>query len=198
MLKEHLIPKTDKGIQTRNKLFRAAEYTFGKKGYHQGSVTEITQLAEVSLGTFYTYFESKYHIFESLLWDMLGELTRLIRQRTAGIENRIEKEREGFRALLYFLKERPYWYNLFPQAEFVDKDLHRKIFEEFAQIYIKRIEESIEKGQIRKLNSEMLVYSLMGIVNYIGLKWIIWDKKDITDDMLDEIMDFITYGIAKE
>lgn len=197
MLNQNLKPKTDRGVRTRNKLLRAAEYTFGKKGYHQSSIIEITQKAEVSLGSFYTYFESKHNIFEALLWEMLGELTISIKQGTKGIENRIDVEREGFRALFQFLKERPYWYNLFPQAEFVDKELHKNVFNKFAYGYMKRIDESIEKGEIRSLNSEMLVYSFMGLINYLGLKWIIWDKREIDDELLDEIMDFVKYGILK-
>lgn len=185
-------------MQTRNKLLRAAEYIFGKNGYHQSSIVEITQKAEVSLGNFYTYFESKYQIFEALLWDMQSELTRLLQERTSGIENRIDIEREGFKTLFYFLKERPYWYSLFPQAEFVDKELHRKIFDKFAQSYIHRIEDAIEKGDIRPLNAEMLVYSFMGIMNYLGMKWVLWDKKEVDDALLDELMDFIKFGIMKE
>lgn len=196
MSQENLKPKTNRGIQTRNKLFRSAEYIFGKNGYHQSSITEITQRAGVSLGNFYTYFESKYAIFEALLWDMQSELLSKLKQRTAGIENRIEMEREGFKAMFDFLKERPYWYSLFPQAEFVDKELHRKIFERFAKSYINRLEGSIKKGEIRNLNPEMLVYCFMGITNYLGMKWVLWDKKEVTDESIDEIMDFIKFGIS--
>jgi AcrR family transcriptional regulator len=196
MANENLKPKTNRGLQTRNKLLRSAEYIFGKNGYHQSSITEITQRAGVSLGNFYTYFESKYQIFEALLWDMQSELTRLIKLKTDGIENRIDMEREGFKALFEFLKERPYWYSLFPQAEFVNKELHREIFEKFATAYIRRLGQSIEKGEIRALNAEMLVYSFMGITNYIGMKWVIWDEREIDDKLIDEIMDFIKFGIS--
>jgi AcrR family transcriptional regulator len=194
----HLEPKTKRGIKTRNKLLRSAEVTFGKKGYHQSSITEITQTAGVSLGNFYTYFESKYQIFEDLLWEMRSELTRLIKERTAGIDNRVEMEREGFKALFEFVKRRPNWYSLFPQAEFVDKKLHRKAMEKFANPYIHRIEESIEKNEIRGLNAEMLVYSFMGIMNYLGMKWILWDKKEVNDELIDELMAFVKFGITME
>ena len=67
MSSENTMPKTMRGIQTRNKLFKSAEYLFGKNGYHQSSITEITQYAGVSLGNFYTYFESKYQIYAKSL-----------------------------------------------------------------------------------------------------------------------------------
>ncbi|WP_209120999.1 TetR/AcrR family transcriptional regulator [Alkalihalobacillus sp. BA299] len=195
MTEANLKPKTNRGIQTRNKLLRSAEYIFGKNGYHNSSITEITQRAGVSLGNFYTYFESKYKIFECLLWEMQRELIQLIKDRTAGIENRIEMERAGFKALFEFLKKRPYWYSLFPQAEFVNKELHRKTLEKFANTYIYRIEKSIKKKEIRNLNQEILVYSLMGIMNYLGMKWILWDKKEVDDELIDELMVFVKFGI---
>lgn len=198
MENEVLKPKTNRGVQTRNKLLRSAEYIFGKNGYHQSSITEITQHAGVSLGNFYTYFESKYQIFEELLWDMQEELLRMIKKHTAGIENRIEREREGFKTLFTFLKQRPYWYSLFPQAEFVNKELHRKAMEKFARAYSFRIEESMQRGQIRKMNPEILAYTFMGMTNYVGMKWVIWEEKEITDEMLDEIMSFVKFGIAKQ
>lgn len=192
---EHLMPKTNRGIQTRNKLLRSAEYIIGKEGYHQSSITEITKHAGVSLGNFYTYFESKYQIFEALLLDMQGELMHKLKRRTAGLENRIEIEREGFKAFFEFLKARPYWLSLFPQAEYVDKELHRRIIEKFAKPYIARLEDSIANGEIRAVNAEMLVYSFMGITNYIGLKWVLWDEKEVNNQLIDEVMDFIKYGI---
>ncbi|WP_233269550.1 TetR/AcrR family transcriptional regulator [Alteribacillus sp. YIM 98480] len=177
---------------------RSAEYVFGKNGYHQSSITEITQNAGVSLGSFYTYFESKFHIFETLLWEMVRGLIEVIKKRTIGIQNRIELEKEGFKAFFDFIKERPYWYSLFPQAEFVDKKLYQEIFEKFAESYVLRIQDSINKGEIRPVDPEILVYSFIGITNYIGMKWIIWDKKDVDDDLIEELMSFIKFGIAPE
>ncbi|OLO26624.1 hypothetical protein BTR23_22650 [Alkalihalophilus pseudofirmus] len=198
MSNDHLMPKTNRGIQTRNKLLRSAEYIFGKNGYHQSSISEITQNAGVSLGNFYTYFESKYQIFEALLWDMQAQLTQLIKTRISGIDNRIDIEREGIKVLFEFLKQRPYWYSLFPQAEFVNRDLYREIFEKFTKSYIKGLEEAIAKEEIRNLNAEMLVYSFMGITHYLGLKWILWENREVDDELIDELMEFIKYGIMKK
>lgn len=196
MQTEDLKPKTHKGIQSRNRLLRAAEYVFGEKGYHESSIVEITQHANMSLGSFYTYYESKYHIFEALLKDMIEELTRVLREKTANIQDRIEMERAGFKAMLEFVRDRPNWYNLFPQAEFVNKELYKEIYTKFADAYIRRIKQSMDSGEIRKLNPEVVVYSFIGIINSIGIKWVVWDKREIDDQLIDDLMDFIKYGIA--
>ncbi|WP_158737994.1 TetR/AcrR family transcriptional regulator [Alteribacillus sp. YIM 98480] len=188
-------PKTKKGMQTRDKLLSSAEYIFGNYGYHQASITEITQRAGVSLGSFYNYYESKYQIFEDLLWRMQNELIKFIKQRTETADDRIKVEREGFKALFMFLEERPYWYSLFPQAEFVDKELHQKLFSKFTNSYMKRLKKSLDNGEIRPINVELLVHCFMGIANYLGMKWVLWDQREINDELIDELMAFIKIGI---
>ena len=46
-------PKTRKGLATQAKLLEAAEAEFGERGYHDGSIVEITRRAGGGLGTFY-------------------------------------------------------------------------------------------------------------------------------------------------
>lgn len=50
---------TPKGLETREKLLRAAEEVFGQKGYYETSIVNISQEANVAQGTFYNYFPSK-------------------------------------------------------------------------------------------------------------------------------------------
>jgi hypothetical protein len=38
----------------------------------------------------------------------------------------------------------------------------------------------------------------MGISNFIGLKWIIFDDKEVPDEVIDQIMKFIKSGIFLE
>src|SRR5229473_1526344 len=46
----------------RERLFRAALTLFGKKGYAETTVQDITEAADVGKGTFFNYFPSKEHI----------------------------------------------------------------------------------------------------------------------------------------
>ena len=66
---------TSRGKRTRQQLLDAAELVFGEKGFEQSSIAEITQRAEVALGTFYVYFENKHAIFVELV-EQLGERLR--------------------------------------------------------------------------------------------------------------------------
>jgi hypothetical protein len=44
------------------------------------------------------------------------------------------------------------------------------------------------------IDAGILAYSLIGIANFIGLKWIIFDDKPVPDEVIHEIMRFIRSG----
>ena len=64
------LPRTERGRRTLRKLLDAAAEEFGEKGFHEASVSSITRRAEVALGSFYTYFDSKDALFRALVADM--------------------------------------------------------------------------------------------------------------------------------
>jgi len=43
----------------KSELLTAARTVFGKKGFHDASIEEIAELAEVAKGTVYLYYRSK-------------------------------------------------------------------------------------------------------------------------------------------
>lgn len=50
----------------RSHLLDAAEEVFGQKGYHDTSIKEIARLAEFSVGSVYSFFESKDALFRQI------------------------------------------------------------------------------------------------------------------------------------
>ncbi|OLS40741.1 TetR/AcrR family transcriptional regulator [Bacillus sp. MRMR6] len=187
-------PKTERGKQTKNKLLEAAEEEFGKFGFYQTGIVEITKNAKVSLGTFYTYFESKEAIFAELVLGIQRELRKTIKEKTHGITDRIELEEIGYRTFFEFLKKHRYMLRLFRQAEFVDETLHKQYFANLTAGYIEGMADSVQKGEIQNVDPEFLVYAFMGISDYIGMKWILWDGREV-DECVDEMMKLIKNGI---
>lgn len=193
-----LQPKTSRGKETKRKLLEAAEVTFGEKGFFQTGITDLTRQAEVSLGTFYTYFKSKEDIYRELVLNMQRMLRKKIKEETADITDRLQMERKGFSVFFTFLKEHKYLLKLFRQAEFVDPELHKSYFQTFSKGYIEGLKQSMKKEEIKSFDPEVLVYSLMGIVDYIGMKWIIWEEGDVDQETIDELMRFVFHGLAKD
>lgn len=67
-------PRTERGRRTRHHLVRAAREVFEREGYFAARVTDITSVADVAVGTFYTYFTSKEEIFLAVVGDIGDEV----------------------------------------------------------------------------------------------------------------------------
>lgn len=52
--------------QTHQQLLEAAEQVFAEKGYHNASILDVTEAADVSKRTFYLHFKSKDDLIEAL------------------------------------------------------------------------------------------------------------------------------------
>src|SRR6266478_5478282 len=63
----------------RERLFRAALALFGKKGYAETTVEDITEAADVGKGTFFNYFPTKEHILMAFGEMQLGKLEAIVR-----------------------------------------------------------------------------------------------------------------------
>lgn len=56
--------------EKRKHIFETAAMVFAERGYHQTSVKDITDKADISVGTFYSYFKNKEDVFEALYDEM--------------------------------------------------------------------------------------------------------------------------------
>ncbi|KAA9151856.1 TetR/AcrR family transcriptional regulator [Amycolatopsis acidicola] len=67
-------PLSGRGEVSRARLLQAARQVFGRLGYLDTSIADITTAARVSQPGFYTYFESKDEIFRELARTVIGEM----------------------------------------------------------------------------------------------------------------------------
>lgn len=51
---------------SRNQLLDAAEEVFGSKGFHDATLREVVELAEFSVGSVYSFFQSKDDLFQQV------------------------------------------------------------------------------------------------------------------------------------
>ena len=63
-----------KAIQTKKRIYETADQLFRKYGFENVSVDSIVEMAGVSKGTFYVYFDSKNSLAAALLNDFVNEV----------------------------------------------------------------------------------------------------------------------------
>jgi AcrR family transcriptional regulator len=65
---------TNRGRRSRAALVSAARTVFERDGFQAARITDISSLAGMAHGSFYTYFSSKEEVFEEVVKGLLGEL----------------------------------------------------------------------------------------------------------------------------
>ncbi len=189
------MPATPRGQRTRLRLLQAAETVFGEKGYERASIADITREAEVALGTFYVYFPDKQSLFVEVVDELGARLRRLIAEAVVGCENRIEVERAGLRTFFEFVGRHPRLYRIVRQAEFVDEACFRRYYDRFAHGYVSGLEQAMAAGEVRRMDPEALAYCLMGLSDFLGMRWVLWAGEGDVERVLDTAMDFIRHGL---
>lgn len=188
-------PKGARGRRTRQLLLAAAEAAFGTRGYFETSVTDITRQAGVAQGTFYVYFSSKRALFAELVRERSRDLRRTIQESVRGVADRREVERLGFEAFFHFIRRHRSMYRIVRQAEFVDPALFRWYYRRFAAGYIEGLRGAMRAGQIRRLDPEVLAYCLMGMGDFLGMRWVLWEKNGPRPSVVATMMDFMLRGL---
>jgi AcrR family transcriptional regulator len=174
----------------------AAEAVFGEKGYDRASVAEITQRAGVAQGTFYIYFPDKQSTFVELVKDLSHRLRQAIAQDGAGLSDRLEIERAGFRSFFAFIHTHRNLYRIVRQAEFVDEDVYRWYYRHLAEAYSAGLRRAMDDGQIRRMDAECLAYCLMGIADFVGARYVLWDGDHLPEEAMETVMGLIQRGMV--
>ncbi len=176
-------------------MLKAAEAVFGDKGYERASIADLTRKASVALGTFYVYFPDKQSIFVEVVDELGARLRRLIAESTASCTTRLEVEREGLRAFFEFVRQHPNLYRVVRQAEFVDADCYRRYYDRFAKGYVRGLTQAMEAGEVRRMDPEALAYCLMGIGDFLGMRWVLWEEDMGLERVLDTAMTLLSHGL---
>jgi len=189
-------PATARGQRTRQKILEAAEQVFGTRGYDSASIGDITRKAGVAQGTFYLYFPSKQAVFAELVRELGNMLRRTLTDAVRGVEDRLDIERAGFEAFLQFVQAHENLYRIVRQAEFVDEELYRDYYRRIADGYREGLARAMRKGHMRKLDPEAVAYALMGIFDFCGMRWVLWEGKQPPKKVLDDLFALIREGLA--
>ncbi|MFW5893294.1 MAG: TetR/AcrR family transcriptional regulator [Bacillota bacterium] len=192
-------PSTRNAKATFKEIEAAAIRLFYENGYHGTTVGNITAEAGVAAGTFYLYFPSKLTLYKHILTSFSHNIRSEIAANVSKKKSRYEKEREGIRTFLEYAKKNPEMYNIIWESLYIDRDLFREYYESFSKRYVAGLDYAVANNEIRKLDTEIVSFVLMGITNFVGLK-IIFDLGESSNDIdraTDIIMEIIDKGLFR-
>jgi len=191
------LPKTKRGQKTLDNIVRAAEELFFEKGYHATSIIDITNEANIALGTFYIYFKDKYSLYKFLLLSYSHDIRKAIALDIKPSHTRFEAEKIGLKAFLVYIRDHKHVYNIIWESLYIDKTLFIEYYEDFAGRYATGLVKAQEKGEVVDVDTTILSYFLMGVSNFIGLKYVMFDEDedDNLDEVVEKVMDILEAGM---
>ncbi|MGD8736599.1 MAG: helix-turn-helix domain-containing protein [Anaerolineae bacterium] len=158
-------------LEREQRILDAAAVVFAQNGYHQTTIREIAQRADVADGTIYNYFDSKFDLLLAIM-ARLADLEKMPADLFAARDRdmhdfvvaafaermgRIERSEEMLQAIL-------------PQV-FVHPSLRERFYQEYvlriAMLLEPYIEGQIANGRIRSLDGQLVTRLVQGM--FVGL-----------------------------
>ncbi|MFN3412305.1 MAG: TetR/AcrR family transcriptional regulator [Exilispira sp.] len=167
-------------VNSKDRLIDAGKSIFGQKEYYEVNIYNITEKANLAVGSFYNYFKSKHLFFEHLVEVSGKQIRHFISENLSFDFNRLETELRGIFLFLNYLKFDKNCYNIVREAEFVSPKKAREYYESFVKGYKKMNYSFIEKNNYpkSKLYLNTVIEFLLGISHYFGIEYI-FDNNNI-------------------
>lgn len=185
------LPTTPRGLRTRTKLIEAARTVFERDGFLDARLVDITSEAEISAGSFYTYFDSKEEIFAAVLAEVeLEMLHPAVHELTHGGDP-VELIRASNRAYFESYQKNAKFMRLLNQVSSIDdgfREARRLRGEAFVKRNAKSIAELQERGLVDStIDPGLAAAFLSGMVARAAFaRFVLGDKWKI-DDMVETL-----------
>ncbi len=190
--------------QKYNTILKAAETLFAQKGYHQTSIDEIADLAEVSTGSVYFYFKNKEDLLITLMQEIGHQLRKLLGDELKRADYSLDSFKNiSFAFLRNFCGSHPEWMAIFfresagrsPEVEEQRRQLFIKLTDDIKGAFVR-----ISKGQGIALADdfipELVAVCIIGIYERIAYHYFLWQThpEDI-ENIVQKSVSFMQAGI---
>ncbi len=187
----------------KNILLKAAKEIFFENGYKNTSIKDITDRANVSIGTFYLYFENKIEIYKNVLYEGILILETHLRNSVKNLDSdKVSAEfllKSLTRAYVDFYLKNPEYFDIIAVLNLTEDELkenHNKLSMEIhkkARDILKFIESIIRLGKQKKElkveNTSAAATSIWGLLEGI---LILYKRNNLTllKQNLDQLIEF--------
>jgi AcrR family transcriptional regulator len=146
--------------ETRERLLRAAHRVIARKGPEAATVAEITEAADVGLGTFYHHFESKDAVLEPLIESVAEATGAALDAATADLSDPAEVMATAVRHMVRRVVAEPLWGHFVLRMGGVVPDRLRPLLQRQAR----DLERGVASGRFVVANVDVVRAALPGLV----------------------------------
>jgi AcrR family transcriptional regulator len=182
------------GIESKQKIMKAAMDVFSRKGYAKASIREIARTAGISIGGVYLYFRNKEELYRSLISERMldiGSKTETIAGNTQSapealshfLSMHLENALKHKEFILLHIREHGFTFGVQEKQKFFRKQ--RELIRQIVQ-------RGIASGEFRRCDPEDMATMIMGSLRGIVLSVALDDDVHISPQLMRE---FILQGL---
>jgi len=157
----------------RASVLAVARRIFSQKGYHDTSIDDLIEGADIARGTFYLYFESKRAIFDELLDHLVTTLQAQMKRIEVGPDapdpvQQLNGTVDGVLKTLLDNREMPRI--LLREAVGIDTDFDRKLSDFYGRIeamFVRALNTGRELGVVRPCDANVVARRTLGSVKEV-------------------------------
>jgi AcrR family transcriptional regulator len=178
------------GIESKQKIMKAAMDVFSRKGYAKANIREIARTAGISVGGVYLYFRNKEELYRSLINERMldiGSKTETLAGKTQSASEalshflglHLENALKHKEFILLHIREHGFTFGVQEKKNFFRKQ--RELVERL-------IQRGIRTGEFRKCNADDMAKVIMGSLRGVILSMALDDDVHITPQMMNEFI----------
>jgi AcrR family transcriptional regulator len=187
----------------RSELLLAARAVFGKKGFHDASIEEIAELAEVAKGTVYLYYKSKNDLYMEALRFGIESLNKELKLRADEPGGCLETLRAITQTKIVFFEENRDFFRIYFSelgrlpAHPAGVALVRDLYTEQTKVFERVLREGIKRREVRNLDVEKTAFAISDLTRGIAMQRLLGMSKTRLDVDVEFILNVIWKGIAR-
>jgi len=187
----------------RSELLTAARIVFGKKGFHDASIEEIAEMAEVAKGTVYLYYRSKKDLYLEAVRFGVELLNEKLKSRADAPGTCLETLRALTETKIVYFEENRDFFRIYyselgkltghPAAISLVRDLYT----EQAKVFERVLREGIKQREVRSLDVEKMAFAIADLTRGIATQRLLGMSKARLVDDVELIVSIIWKGITR-
>ncbi|AWI03415.1 TetR/AcrR family transcriptional regulator [Clostridium drakei] len=188
---------SSKSSLKRNNILEAAAKIFSEKGYIEASIKNITDEANVAVGTFYNYFNDKEEVLEQIYEEISNMSLKAASEVSMNKDDSISQKFTLAMAYVIniYAKNKNLSKILFVKSMGINEAFEKKRWEilDRTNVYLRQILEHLKKQHSLNIydvnvTSVLLTQSIFGVITY-------WLNEKLTNDLKDIIFSLCTYHL---
>ena len=191
--------------ERRAQLVDAAREVFGKKGYHEATVDDVTRAAGVAKGTFYLYFDEKREIYHELVRTFLQHIkdigASVAREVHTAADFFARCEHAAHELLRVFAEHHALARLAYRESMGLDAELERMVrdfYRDLARVEADNIRLGIELGLFRPVDPLICAYAHIGMVERVALGLLGEKQPPDPERVVSELLSVAFEGLRKQ